>query len=337
VRSLNVPAVEVLEQLGPAQFASMLRRGGLRLQFPRGAEPNLSVILGGAGTTLESLVGAYSALARKGLAGQPRFVPDAPLEERLMMSEGAAYIVRGILESGGPMGQAMEGRAAYHGFAWKTGTSFGFRDAWAVGVSDHYTIGVWVGRPDGTPNPGFFGANVAAPLLADMFFALPDGLDTAPRSLPASVTEERICWPLGVRLTETREPLCAKQRAAWLLEGVAPPTFPDGMASGGPTYFYDVDQRTRLRVAPGCARHETIRVEAARWPTLLEPWLDAALPPAWAPECAGLFHPAERIAITGLSNGAVLHPAHGRQMPRASVSIHGSREDVNWMVNGRLI
>src|SRR4030095_15538024 len=129
VNSLNVPAVEVLEQLGPARFVSMLRRGGLKLEMPKNAEPNLSVILGGAGTTLESLVGAYSALARKGLSGEPRFTPADPVQERWMMSEGAAYIVRGILESGGAIGQSLDGRAAYHGFAWKTGTSFGFRDA----------------------------------------------------------------------------------------------------------------------------------------------------------------------------------------------------------------
>src|SRR5438876_9867287 len=113
VKSLNVPAVQVLDQLGPVRFVSMLRRGGLKLEFPRGAEPNLSVILGGAGTTLEDLVSAYSALARKGLSGTPRFVPDVPgvpVRERRMMSEGAAFIVRGILETGGPAGRALEGR-----------------------------------------------------------------------------------------------------------------------------------------------------------------------------------------------------------------------------------
>ena len=130
VKSLNVPAVEVLEQLGPARFVAMLRRGGLKLEFPEGGEPNLSVILGGAGTTLEGIVGAYSSLARKGLSGTPRFVPHAPVEERRMMSEGAAFIIRNILEAGGPVGQVVEGRGPYRGFAWKTGTSFGFRDAW---------------------------------------------------------------------------------------------------------------------------------------------------------------------------------------------------------------
>src|SRR5437867_1845485 len=207
VKSLNVPAVEVLEQLGPARFVAMLRRGGLKLEFAEGAEPNLSVILGGAGTTLESLVGAYSSLARKGLSGTPRFVPDAPVEERRMMSEGAAFIIRNILEAGGPVGQIVEGRGPYRGFAWKTGTSFGFRDAWSAGVSDRYTVGVWIGRPDGTPNPGFFGANAAAPLLADIFFALPDGLTTMINSPPPSVTAGRICWPLGGRAADIPESL----------------------------------------------------------------------------------------------------------------------------------
>ena len=83
--------------------------------------------------------------------------------------------------------------------AWKTGTSFGFRDAWALGVTDRYTIGVWMGRPDGTPNPGHFGANSAAPLLKDLAAALPEfgPQQLAPRHIPASVKPHAICWPLG--------------------------------------------------------------------------------------------------------------------------------------------
>src|SRR5215470_9763794 len=263
VKSLNVPAVQVLEQLSPSRFVAMLRRGGLKLEFPKGAEPNLSVILGGAGTTLENLVGAYSALARKGVSGTPRFLPSAPIEERRMMSEGAAFIVRDILETGGPIGRVVEGRGPYRGFAWKTGTSFGFRDAWAVGVSDRYTIGVWVGRPDGTPNPGFFGANVAAPLLTDIFTGLPDALNMSPNSKPSSVVEALICWPIGTRAGGLTEDLCPVRRTAWLLDGAAPPTFPDRFRSGPPTYSYFIDRGSHRRVAPQCARRPMDRVEAA--------------------------------------------------------------------------
>jgi len=342
VKSLNVPAVEVLEQLGPARFVAMLRRGGLKLEFPKGAEPNLSVILGGAGTTLEDLVGAYSALARKGLSGTPRFVLTAPLREQRMMSEGAAFMVRGILETGGPVGRVVEGRGPYRGFAWKTGTSFGFRDAWAVGVSDRYTIGVWIGRPDGTPNPGFFGANVAAPLLTDIFTALPDALNTLPNPAPANVTEEVICWPLGNRAAEVDESLCPVQRTAWLLDGAAPPTFPDRLRSGSPTYTYFVDRVTHQRVSPECARRPTERIPAARWPAVLEPWLDAglrrkSLPAAWSADCASGDHPGDTITITGLNDGAVIRRPPGKEAPKASLEVRGSDGEVNWMVNGRFI
>jgi penicillin-binding protein 1C len=288
------------------------------------------------------MVGAYSALARKGLSGTPRFVPDTPVEERRMMSEGAAFIIRNILEAGGPVGQTVEGRGPYRGFAWKTGTSFGFRDAWAAGVSDRYTAGVWVGRPDGTPNPGFFGANVAAPLLADIFTALPDGLIAMSNSAPTSVREERICWPLGGRAADIGEPLCPVQRTAWLLDGSAPPTFPDRFRSGSPTDTYLVDRVTHLRVSPECARHTTDRIETARWPVVLEPWLDSglrrkALPPAWSSECRAVGRPDESINITGLNDGAVIRRAPGQDAPKARLEIRGSEGEVNWMVNGRLI
>jgi penicillin-binding protein 1C len=342
VKSLNVPAVQVLEQLGPARFVAMLRRGGLKLEFPRGAEPNLSVILGGAGTTLENLVGAYSSLARKGLAGTPRLIPGAPFEERRMMSEGAAFIVRDILESGGPLGRVVEGRGPYRGFAWKTGTSFGFRDAWAVGVSDRYSIGVWVGRPDGTPNPGFFGANVAAPLVTDLFSALPDALNTAPKPTPTAVTQEIICWPLGTRAAGTDERLCPVQRTSWLLDAATPPTFPDRFRSGSPVYSYFVDRVTHQRVSAECARRPSERVEAARWPSVLEPWLDTALrrnslPPQWAADCAAEHHGDDTINITGLSDGAVIQRPPGREAPRARLEIRGSDAEVNWMLNGRIV
>lgn len=342
LNSLNVPAVEVLEQLGSARFVAMLRRGGLKLEFPKGAEPNLSVILGGASTTLEHLVGAYSALARKGLAGTPRLLSDAPLEERRMMSEGAAFIVRDILETGGPVGRITEGRGPYRGFAWKTGTSFGFRDAWAVGVSNRYTIGVWVGRPDGTPNPGFFGANVAAPLLSDIFTALPDGLNTASNPRPASVTEEVICWPLGTRADGVNARLCPVQRTAWLLDGAAPPTFPDRFRNGPPVFTYYVDRITRQRALPECARHPVEAFEAARWPAVLEPWLDSglrlkSLPPKWSADCMLAPDPGGSITITGLNDGAVLRRPPGKETPKARLEVRGTDAEVNWMLNGRFI
>jgi penicillin-binding protein 1C len=339
-KSLNVPAVEVLDRLGPQRFVSLLRRGGLRLELPRGATPNLSVILGGVAVKLEGLVGAYTALARRGISGKPRYLPDAPLEEARMMSEGAAFIVRDLLESGGPVTRQIEsGVGARRGIAWKTGTSFGFRDAWAVGVSDRFTVGIWVGRPDGTPNPGFFGANIAAPLLVDVFSAVDDA-PPLPRHPPASVASMKICWPLGLRADATPPELCHQERTAWMLNDAAPPTFPDRLR-GGPARYTDYrDGASGQRVRAGCAPGGMSATEMARWPAALEPWLDAAtrqraLPPPWAPACAKAQAPEAGLKIVGIGDGETIRRAGGGRAPELRLEARGGQDELIWLANGR--
>lgn len=339
-KSLNVPAVEVLERLGPQRFVSLLRRGGLKLELPRGTEPNLSVILGGAAVKLEGLVGAYTALARGGISGRPRFLPDAPREEARMMSEGAAFIIRDVLESGGPLARQVEGGVGTRrGIAWKTGTSFGFRDAWAIGVSDGFTVGIWVGRPDGTPNPGFFGANIAAPLLVDVF-AVIDNSPPPARTPPTSVSSARICWPLGARSETTPPGLCHQERTAWLLNDTAPPTFADRLRGSAARYTDYLDAANALRVRASCATGEMQAVEMARWPAALEPWLDAAtrakaLPPAWAPTCSSAPAPEGGLKIVGVSDGETIRRAANGSAPQLRLEARGSQNDLIWLLNGR--
>ena len=341
-RSLNVPAVDVLDRLGAERFVASLRRGGLKLELPRGATPNLSVILGGVSVNLEGLVGAYTALARGGMAGKPRHTADAPLEEARMLSEGAAFIVRDVLEAGGPVARLVDGGVgARRGIAWKTGTSFGFRDAWAVGVSDRYTAGVWVGRPDGTPNPGFFGANVAAPLLIDIFAAVDDSRPP-PRTPPASVTQVRICWPLGTRAEGLPPSLCHQERSAWLLNGTAPPTFADRLRDGAARYTDFRDAATGLRVRAACAPGAMHAVEMARWPAALEPWIDAAtrgraLPPAWARTCAWAQAPEAGLKIVGIADGETVSRAGSGTAPMLRLEARGVGGELSWLVDGRQV
>lgn len=342
VKSLNVPAVEVLERLDPKRFVAALRRGGLKLDFPKGESPNLSVILGGAGTSLEQLVGAYTAFARQGIAGKPRYTPDAPRVEQRMLSEGAAFIIRDILESGGPVGRAVEaGSGIRRGVAWKTGTSFGFRDAWAIGVSERLTVGVWVGRPDGTPNPGFFGANIAAPLLVDIFSAL-DQQPAVMRTPPVTVSQQKVCWPLGGRHDPAEEGLCHRQALAWLLNDTAPPTFPDRLRSGEMRYNYLADAANGLRVTPACSERPRRQVDAVRWPAALEPWLGAdlrrkALPPAWDPKCRQQAEPEAGLRISGVTDGEVIKRVQADQEPVIRLEVRGQRGQVYWLLNGKLI
>jgi len=311
-RSLNVPAVDLLDRLGPAVVSSRLRAGGLRLRLPTGGEPNLSLILGGAGTTLEELVGAYRALASQGLAGTPRLHPDAPRREARLMSEGAAFIVREILESGGQPGRPFQQQPRR--LAFKTGTSFGFRDAWAVGVTAGHTLGVWVGRPDGTPNPGHFGANTAAPLLQELLALLPEEAALARRA-PASVSTAAICWPLGGRAESTPPAHCLQRRSAWLLDGAAPPTLPDRLDA------------SPLLQAGACG-------ERLRWPLALAPWVADA-----GPDCAPTGQPAAWV-ISGVDEGARLQLPPGAQELALELRVQaagGRTPRLHWLLDGRLL
>lgn len=339
-RSLNVPAVDLLEQIGPARFAARLSEAGIKPRIATGEQPNLSLILGGAGVTLEELVGGYRALAAGGLAGRPRLTLDAPVEETRLMSEGAAWIVRDILEGGGhPDRPFVEGGGAAP-LAWKTGTSFGFRDAWAVGVSGRYALGVWLGRPDGTPNPGFFGANVAAPLLKDIAAALPR--DVLPsRERPASVQPVDICWPLGTAAADTPAPLCHRRRAAWSLAGAVPPTRPDRIDGSSLRQTLWIDPASGLRTMPGCGDGQPR--DTARWPTLLQPWLAGWLPadqriPDWQPGCAPTGGtPAATLRIVGLSNDSRLRPAPHQRHVSLQLAVRGAQGPVYWLLDGKRV
>jgi penicillin-binding protein 1C len=338
-RSLNVPAVDLLDRLGPERFAGRLRHAGLRLRMPANAAPNLSLILGGSSTSLEELVGAYTALARGGLAGRPRLTPAEPAKETRLMSEGAAFIVREILENGGRPGSPF--RESNQRVAWKTGTSFGFRDAWALGVTDRYTFGVWVGRPDGTPNPGHFGANTSAPLLRDIAAALGPAesrQQLGPRRQPDNVRAVAICWPLGMAEASTPPEHCLQRRTAWTLDGAVPPTLPDRLRPGGLVEAAWTQGQQRVR--PDCAPDAT-RVQAVRWPTLLGPFLDAErLDPVerlpWAPGCAPRALSAQALRIVGLEPGTVLRPAPGQAAVTLRLQAIGAQQGIHWLLDGQL-
>ena len=173
--SLNVPAVAVLDRLGPVAFTEALRRHGLTLRFPGEARPGLPLALGGVGTRLEDLARLYAALGRDGIVRPLKLTRDAKPEgsSAILLGPAARAQVAQIL-AGAPRPQGFRpAPGAQRRIAFKTGTSYGFRDAWALGFDDRYTVAVWLGRPDGTPSPGRFGFGTAAPLLFEVFGQLP--------------------------------------------------------------------------------------------------------------------------------------------------------------------
>jgi penicillin-binding protein 1C len=179
--SLNVPAVAVLDKVGASRFTARLREAGGALVLPEGEAPGLAMGLGGVGVTLNDLVALYAGLARLGntvpLVERMHDDAAAPAQRRLL-DPVAAWYVGNVLLGTPPPDNAVGGRIAY-----KTGTSYGYRDAWAIGFDGKHTIGVWVGRPDGAPVPGLVGRGAAAPILFDAFArsgSLPAPLRSAP-------------------------------------------------------------------------------------------------------------------------------------------------------------
>lgn len=163
--SLNLPAVELLALVGPAQFLGRLRGAGAQIVTPKEAAPGLAVGLGGVGISLADLTRLYVALARGGAAGRLVAFPDAPREEARPVAEPvAAWQVADILRGAPPPQNAPAGRIAY-----KTGTSYGYRDAVAVGFDRRLVVGVWIGRPDNAPTPGLVARAAAAPALFEAF------------------------------------------------------------------------------------------------------------------------------------------------------------------------
>lgn len=198
--SLNIPAVTVLRHVGPRRVDARFRGVGVQLDYGGEGEPGLPMALGGLGTTLGDLVTLYAGLANGGsieplVFAQDETAPSAPVA---LMGEAAAWYVTRILEDAPPPTDFVDSMATrdHRRIAFKTGTSYGYRDAWAIGYDSRYTVGVWVGRPDGTPSPDRFGRATAAPVLFRIFRQLPgsgrpanpirpeDAIEVANRDLP---------------------------------------------------------------------------------------------------------------------------------------------------------
>ncbi len=341
--SLNLPAVQLLEAYGPQALADRLRNAGVQLQFPGDERSNLSMILGGVGTSLESLTLGYTALARNGLAGDLRYAKEDQLGERFLLTPGAAWIVRDMLRHPFP-GQGMlhlvQNRPAY---AWKTGTSYGSRDAWAMAVSNAVTVGVWIGRPDGTPSPGQYGAATAAPLLSRVLEVMDVPADQSPR--PGEVAETTICWPTGyskARCERTGLP-CHQEKTAWVLNDQIPPTLSDPHSPlSGIVQTVTIDAKSGRRVDPACSSEDTLPVRLTLWPKGLEPWLPSKwrrhhlIPPpdencAHMPSMAG-----SQIVITGVKPDAMFSAtSDSTRLPTLTLDALGGMGRRFWYLNGR--
>jgi penicillin-binding protein 1C len=267
-RSLNLPAVTLLDQVGPLRFAATLKQGGATLRLPRGADASLPLALGGDGITLRQAVGLYAALATDGSGAPLRLLADDPTDHRPFLPPVAAAEVAAVLTHPFP-------GFGPRGIAWKTGTSWGGRDAWALGFDARNVAGVWIGRPDGTPMPGATGAALALPLLGRVFDLLPQApRDTPPASPPPTrrntVTTDalRLLFPpqgavLSADGPVTLRAMGGRRPLSFLVDGAPLPAEPARRETAwlppGPGFY-----RVTVLDADGAAAHVAVQVRTTQ-------------------------------------------------------------------------
>ena len=222
VRSRNIPAVALAARLRQPTLYQFLQLAGLKLPKDESFY-GLSLAMGGAEVSMEELMGLYGLLANGGEYRPLRWLrAEKPAPSRRLLSAEAAFLVRQMLESNPPPQRSF----GVHGFsqavpvAWKTGTSSGLKDAWALGLMGDWLAGVWVGHFDGTPNRALVGREMAGPLLFGILEAVgqeqPAGLSRP--EAPPGLKSVEIC-PLSGAL---RSPWCPHGKAGWIIPGVSP-------------------------------------------------------------------------------------------------------------------
>ena len=204
VNSLNIPAVRLLEQVGLNNFISFLEGSDFNQIQKQKNKLGLSLILGGCGTNLQELTRLFSAFARKGKLYPINFISDDNADKgEQIFSESSSYLIANILSGTSRSDIAdLSNYSKLPKLAWKTGTSYGKRDAWAIGFNPNYTIGVWMGNFNGVGSPNLSGAEVAVPLLFDLFNAIDYDSDLKWFEVPEELILREVCSESGLIPTQ---------------------------------------------------------------------------------------------------------------------------------------
>ena len=285
---------------------------------------------------MDNLVSAYSAFARHGNVSPLRFTQSDPLINKPFISDGSAWITRQMLINSNLL-------------AYKTGTSYGYRDAWAIGINPRYLIGIWVGRPDGTPVVGQYGSMSAMPILQQVNSILLNRESRLNHPLltyekPESVSSAKICWPSGQPLPES-DANCHRQKTAWVLNNMLPPTLStyselkNNIYRSGWINIWVNDRGER--VAADCIGAQ--KKQIALWPISLENWLltkerrQSLLPPI-DKKCPVMGKDIfASLNIVGLRDKQLVRALPGNNQVTIDLIPEGGFGEKWWFLDGTLV
>lgn len=282
--SLNIPAVKLLENIGLSNFIDLLNKGGFYDIVKMKNKLGLSMILGGCGVRMEQLTRLYTALARNGNLYKLKYLKDDANDNYVkVFSPDAAFLTSAILSSN----QRPDFPADFINYtklprvAWKTGTSYGKRDAWAVGYNPDYTIAVWMGNFDGKGANELTGANIAVPLLFELFNAINYNANTEWFKMPDNTFEREVCSETGLLPSEN----CVHLTKDYYIENISL----NKKCELKKTIYTDLSEK--IQYCPSClpesgykkVNYPFYEPELTLW--YLKNKIDIKTPPAHNPDC----------------------------------------------------
>lgn len=221
IRSRNIPAVTLASQLSQPDFYDFLKLAGVSHMASR-EHYGLALVLGGGEVTMEEVARLYTMLANGGELHALRYRLDEPADKGMqLLSDEASYMVLDILHDNPRPDDTYAQPSTRLPVAWKTGTSWGFRDAWTAGTFGPYVLVVWVGNFDGSGNPAYVGVQAAAPLffeIVDAVLAQQPGLAEPIRRMPANLARVEVCAASG----DLPNADCPQKATTWFIPGKSP-------------------------------------------------------------------------------------------------------------------
>ena len=347
-RSLNVPFVNLLREIGTEAFIAELRGMGVQSLSAEPGHYGLSAVVGGIELTPLEVAGLYATLARGGALRPVRWIADesdrparsghAASGEPRAFSAGAAFLTRRALslKDRPDFPARLRYTADPRHIHWKTGTSFGNRDAWTAGSGPRYTAVVWLGNLDNSGSSELVGAEAAAPVLFDVLEALGSNVGApAPEPVPGDLTDVEVCAYSG----HLPGPACPVRRVALARKTAVP------MKRCPYHVQVEVDVDSGRALTPSCrASHRWETRTFVEWPASVRRFLDDQHrhwppPPALAEGCAPGDQPPPAIVSPGPGQIALLLrgvPADRQELPLEGES-HSATAVLSWFVDGEYL
>jgi len=337
--SLNVPAVNLTARLGDDGLYDFLKNAGITTLTEPEEHYGLSIVLGGCGVTLLDMTNIYAGLANMGQFAPYRLRLDGAKRHPVsLLREGTAFILTEMLaEVKRPdLPTCWESAVNIPKVAWKTGTSYGHKDAWSIGYSPQFTVGVWIGNFNAVGSPAVIGAEAAGPVLFDLFNALAKTSDSRWYVQPFEVERREICALSGMVMS----PHCPYSKEEYYIPGLSP--------NEACTVHreFAIDKETGKRLCSHCRIDRDYEMKAYEiWPPKIATWMERSgmsvdKIPEHYPECDWIVAGSGPVIHSPSANCEyIIRPGVDTQYQKIllEASISNDSRNIFWFLNSKLI